>query len=66
MVNTGLYGKSIERWNNLPAEDQNQQVEFRVFFISEYKHILIECEGPTNSQVGYGGMFNAMEGDYEE
>ena len=42
MVNPGLYGKSIDRWNNLPAADRKQLVEFRALFISEYERILIE------------------------
>ena len=36
MVNTGLYGKAIERWNNIFVADQKQWVEFRAFFIANY------------------------------
>ena len=50
MFNNGLYGKSIERCNNLNPENRKQRVEFRAFFIAEYDHMLREGQGPTNSQ----------------
>ena len=62
MVNTGLYGKAIERWNNLPKSDRNKWVYYREFFIAKYQSMLREGKDPTNSQEGYGRMFNAMEG----
>ena len=63
MVNTGLYWKSIESWKNLTASDLNKGVECRAFFIAEYERMLREGQDTTNAKEGYGGMFNAMEGD---
>ena len=36
IVNTGLYGKAIERWINLPTSDRNKWVDYRAVFIAEY------------------------------
>ena len=63
MVSTGLYGKAIDCLKNLPAVDQNKWVKFRAFSIAEYGRMFREGQGPTNSQEGYVGMFNDMEGD---
>ena len=38
-------------------------MECRAFFIAEYERMLREGQDPTNAKEGYGGMFNAMEGD---
>ena len=59
LVNTGIYGKSIERWNNIPTADQKQLVEFHVFLIAEYERMLREGQKTTNLQEGYG----TLEGD---
>ena len=46
IVNTILYGKAIECWNNLPEVDRKQLVEFRALFIYEYGRMLREWQGP--------------------
>ena len=53
MVNTGLYGKALYSWNNLPVAYIKQRVEFRAFFVAGFERILIEGQGPTNSQEVY-------------
>ena len=62
IVNTGLYGKSVERWNNLTTSDRKKWVECRAFFIAEYERRLREGKGPTDAQEGYWRILNSLEG----
>ena len=63
MVNTGIYGNAIDRWNNITTENLKQWLEFCAFFIAKYERMLIEGQGPINSQEGCGVISNTMGGD---
>ena len=60
----GLHAKANERWNQKELHIRQQWMEFKTYFIEEYKKMLAANGGTTMGQEWYGtgGAYNAIEG----